>query len=269
MLLRGAVLALLTLATAQALPRTEVIVEAAVRYVAQYQRDFTYLVADEDCLQRVVAGGVELRVRRTRGELFSTFVDQARTWISVRDVADVDGVAVPDRDNVRALLTRESVASLAPRIAASNARFNIGHVSRNFNEPTLALLLFAPTRRPDVAFDRGPSERTPDGDSLMALRLRGRDGLAFVRGLNGRVSVRGTAVVEPQSGRVHRTTLTIEDGQVEAVLETTYAFDSHVQLWVPVMFDERYTARRDDEATLVHTTLGNYRRYETGGRLVQ
>jgi len=267
--LRGAVLAIIMLVATQALPPTGDIVDATVRYVAQYQRDFTYLVADEDCIQRVVAGGVVSHARHTKGELFATFVDQARTWISVRDVADVDGVPVPDHDDIRTLLTREPIASLAPRIAASNARFNIGHVSRNFNEPTLALLLFTPARRPHVAFDLGPRERTPEGDSLVTLRLRGRDGLAFVRGLNGRVSVRGTAVVEPPAGRVHRTTLTIEDSRVEAVLETTYAFDSHVQLWVPVTFDERYTARRDDEATLVHTTLGNYRRYETGGRLVQ
>jgi hypothetical protein len=255
-------------AASQSLPRTGAIVTSVTAYVRQYQDDFVQLVADEDVTQRVLNGAAVTATRQTHGEMFSTFVDDRGGWMSVHDIQTVDGVQVSGRPDVRALLRPASIREIGPRLAAENARFNLGHVSRNFNEPTLALLLFTPAHVRDLSVDRDRVPLTTGAIPLVTLRVRLDRDAPLVRSLAGRVSTTGTFVVDPVTGRVHQTMVTFDDGRVVATLETTYAVDAHVSAWVPVTFIERYTDRRTGEVTDVTTTLGNYRRFGTSGRVV-
>lgn len=258
----------MALVAPQSLPRTGAIVTSVTAYVRQYQRDFVQLVADEDVTQRVLDGTVATAIRQTHGEMFSTFVDDRGGWMSVHDIQTVDGAPVPGRPDVRALLRSTSIREIGPRLAAENARFNLGHVSRNFNEPTLALLLFTPAHVRDLSVNRDGRPATSGAASLVTLRVRLDRDAPLVRGLSGRVSTTGRFIVDPITGRVHQTTVTFDDGRVVATLETTYALDAHVSAWVPVTFVEHYRDRRTGEVTDVTTALGNYRRYETSGRVV-
>jgi hypothetical protein len=243
------------------------IAHAVTAYVLQYQREFVTLVADEFTTQEVIEYGAVIATRVTRGELFSTFLDTA--WMSVHDISEVDGTPILNHGSVRTLLQSASLQSLAPRIAAANARFNIGHVSRNFNEPTLALLLFTPAQVDHLALDRDHIERIASGESLITLRFRARDTTSLVRSLEGQVSERGQITVEAETGRVRHTQLTISAGVVDAMLDTSYDLDPHINLWVPVTFTERYTVKKTGEVTTVRTELTNYRRFETTGRVIQ
>jgi hypothetical protein len=271
--LRLALAAVLLLAS-QRLPATRTIVSSVSRYVTQYQHDFVSLVADESTTQDVIVDGAVTTTRATRGEMFATFVDADRAWMSVHDVAEIDGQPIPNHDDVRAMLLSESLGTIAPRVAAANARYNIGHVTRNFNEPTLGLVLFTRARVDDLRIERvaesGGAVLGCDAgcDPLVTLRFRNRDGRSLVRSAGGPVATRGSAVVEA-AGRVHRTTVTFEDRRVEATLDTVYGLDAHVALWVPVTFVERYVARETGEQTLVRSTFTNYRRFETSGRMVR
>lgn len=253
----------------QTLPRTTVIAAAVTKYVSQYQRDFVQVVADELATQRVLTHGEVTTTRELRGELFSTFIDGDDRWMSVHDIQTVDGTPVTDRPDVRTLLRSGSIRELGPRLAAENARFNLGIVSRNFNEPTLALLLFTPAHVRDLSVNREGAPATADGVTLVTLRVTLDRDAPLVRSVHRRVSTRGTFLVEPDTGRIRRTTVTFDDGDLAATLDTTYAFDVHVKLWVPVTFTERYTSRDSAEVTDVTTTLSNYRRFETSGRVVK
>ncbi len=257
----------LTLAARQSLPRTSTIVATVTAYVSEYQHGFVQLVADEDTTQRVIAGSAVTATRRTHGELFSTFIDEQGGWMSVHDIQTVDDTPVTGRQDVRALLRSESVRELGPRLAAENARFNLGHVSRNFNEPTLALLLFSRGHVGDLSV-KTDGRAQFDGDTrLVTLQVALDKDAPLVRSLAGRVSTTATFVVEPDTGRVRHTTLRLDDGDVSATLETQYGFDSHVAAWVPFTFSERYTARRAAETTEVVTSLTNYRRFEVSVRM--
>jgi hypothetical protein len=259
---------LLTLSGAQSIPRTPAIVRATTTYVQEYQRAFTRLVADERTTQRVTRGGTVVETRQTRGELFSTFLDADRAWMSVHDIEQVDGVPVTG-SNVRSLLRDEAFASVAARVKAANARYNIG-LFRNLNEPTLALLLFTPAFVHDVSFERRDTTIDPGGEPLVTLGLRGHKDLPLVRSAEtGRtVPLDGTATVAVRTGVVHRTVVRFRNADVDATLDTEYARDPHVDLWVPVTFDETYVSSRTGEVTTVHTNLDNYRKFETSGRVV-
>jgi len=274
MLPRLIVLIAATLGSVQSLPKADAIVRSVADYVAGYQRDFVALVADEATHQRVLGGGSTTALeRRTQGELFSTIL-QNGIWISLHDVQIVDGREVTDRLDVRALLAKESIGSLVRRLTAANARYNIGSVTRNFNEPTLALLLFTPAHVRDLSVDRGRVPGEPSRSSLVNLTIRLPQSAPLVASRDGPVTTRATFVVESDTGRVRKTTISINAGLVDAQLDTTYQLEPRLGIWVPVVFDERYShrTRRGQvpyEVIEVHTTLTNYRRFETSGRIVE
>jgi len=271
--------ALLTLPSApdarhQARPRidvsTDAVVRAATAYVSSYQQDFAFLVADELYEQhRLDATGREVERRSLHGELFMTYLPADEVWIAVRDVAEADGQPVGDREDLRRLLQqRNALRGLAQRIATRNARFNIGGVERNFNEPTLPLLLFDPKRVRGLRFDR--RSVTTEGDAtLVTLAFSERGQPTLVRGRRGPAPSRGEFVIEAGTGRIRKTTFELTDDPVVARLVTTYGHDRKLDLWVPQAFSERYEARRGRERELItcEANYTNYRRFVVTGRI--
>lgn len=248
----------------------DAVVRAATAYVSEYQRQFAFLVADERYEQRQLdASGREVERRTIRGELFMTYLPADGVWIAVRDVAEVDGQPIDDGEDLRRLLQqRESLRGLAQRIAARNARFNIGGVERNFNEPTLPLLLLDPKRVEGLRFER--TRVTTDGDAtLVTLAFTERGRPTLVRGRRGPAPSRGEMVIEATSGRVRLTAFELRDDPVTARLVTTYGHDRKLDLWVPQSFSERYEARRGRERERVEcdATYTNYRRFQVTGRI--
>jgi hypothetical protein len=236
-------------------------------YVSSYQQAFAAVIADETTTQVVRRRSQAVRTQTSRGEFFITVAGPDGPWMSVHDVTEVDGKPVDDRVDLPSLLAARSVRDVGPDLARANARFNIGSILRNFNEPTLALQLWSPRMAGDVTFSVGRRGATSGGHAI-TISAKLAAGATFVQSAaRRRVTTRATFVCEPDTGRIRETSLWIDDGEVEARLETTYARDDHVALWVPAVFIETYTRR--DESTLVTSRFSNYRRFETKGRLLR
>jgi len=252
---------------------TKAVLSAARRYVAAYEDAFRFLVADEDYRQsRFDAAGAAVETRAIRGELFLTYLSGDDAWMAVHDVAEVDGSPVEDREDLRALLQRgEALPGVAKRLAERNARFNLGGITRNFNEPTLALAVLSARRRSSFSFDRAAIERTPDA-TLVRLTFRERDRPTIVRSVTGAPAFsHGELVVEAGTGRIRRTTFELTDGTVAARLETIYAWNDRLDLWLPETFNERYGASRKgaDEFIACQARYTNYRRFDVVGRIIK
>ena len=135
----------LALGAAQAAPpagnaSVKALVAAASKYVARYQQEFAYLLADESYTQTRINAGGQAQNRVLRSELFLTYLPADNEWVAVRDVLNVDGTPTAGREDLRTLLSKRSdVRGVISEIVARNAQYNIGHVARNFNEPTLPL----------------------------------------------------------------------------------------------------------------------------------
>ena len=204
--------------------------------------------------------------------MFLTYLEASRHWTVVRDVAEVDGVEVLDREDLAALISREEFGSVARRLFALNARYNIGRVVRNFNDPMLALLPLNQAHRSRFRFSVEEVDRSQPGLVLATLRFRERDRPTLVRGLNGGpVYASGEIVMDAATGVVRRTRLAMTYDNVDAELTTDFMLEPRLGLWVPAVFAERYSAAKSGrkELTMCESRYTNYRRFEARGRILE
>jgi hypothetical protein len=178
---------------------------------------------------------------------------------------------VPIKKDLRAMLTAGPILGLARTLAEESSRFNIGQIYRNFNEPTLGLLVLDAKHRDRFKFDRRKVESSPDGP-LVTLAFTEKKGPTLIHGVNGQdVFATGEVVIEAATGRVRQTRLEIATELVRARLATTFAEDKHLELWVPDTFTEFYTnqadTRRPFETTVCASRYTNYRRFEVQVRI--
>jgi hypothetical protein len=259
-------------AASQRPPRTdaESIRRLATRWLESYRTELSFVVADEDTLQHRPPGPRRLderldEVRTLRGELFLVYLETDRRWMAVHDVAEVDGLPVPDRESLPVLLARRTARSVFAELAERNARYNLGGISRNFNEPTLGLAILDPDRR-GVRVERRRVATTPSG-TVVTLGFKERERPTLVVSKGGTpVYAEGEIDVDAATGAVLKTVLRLEHGAIDAALETVFTRHDTLGLYVPVTFTERYEDR--SETIVCETRYSNFRRFQTSGRLV-
>jgi hypothetical protein len=243
---------------------------AARRYLAEYEHDLAYLLADESYTQHVTdRAGRETGIRAMSAEIFLTFLPEHHTWIAVRDVTAVDGQPIEDRDDLSALLRRDVVTDLARTLAERNARFNIGLVRRNFNEPTLGLQLLESQRSSGIRFSVARVERDADR-AIVTLNFKETDVPTIVHGEDGRpIFATGEVAIEAGTGRIRRTQMRLKYGPVTATLTTIYGLEPKLNIWVPTVFRERYEADSRSISELIdcEANYSNYRRFEVTVRI--
>ena len=247
---------------------TRELVSAASKYVAKYQQEFAFLIADEAYSQTRTDAAGKSEHRQLRSEVFLTYLPADNEWVAVRDVIDVDGTPVANREELRTLLAKGGeIKGLISKVIARNARYNIGSTTRNFNEPTLPLLLVGEKRVNDVKFDRKTIER--DGTAVVAtLEFEERGRPTLIRGPEGSLPAKGEIALEPVTGIVRRTTFELEQPGVKVRLTTSYARDPKLGLWLPDVFNERYESENPiTELVLCEAKYTNYRRFEVVGRI--
>jgi hypothetical protein len=244
------------------------LVAAASKYVAQYQQDFAFLIADESYSQTRTDAGNHVQNRAMKSEFFLTYLPADAEWVAVRDVMEVDGKPVATREDLRTLLARGGeIRGLISQVVARNARYNIGSTTRNFNEPTLPLLLVGEKRINEVRFERRAVTRA--GSTVIAtiaFEERGRPTL--VRGPEGSMPAKGEIVIEAGTGVVRKTTFELDRKDVKVKLTTDYALDGKLGLWLPALFTERYESNGPvSEVVSCQATYSNYRRFDVTARI--
>jgi hypothetical protein len=146
---------------------------------------------------------------------------------------------------------------------------------RNFNEPTLALLVLDPKHRGRFAFTRTRSSRI-QGVPVQTIGFREVGTPTLIRDLDNRpVFATGEITVERDTGRVRRTLLALRIGSVSLTLSTRYDEDPRLGMLVPVRFGEHYedgvapaTRGRAEAPTGIYeeivceATYTNFRRFE-------
>lgn len=266
-------------------PTLDQVVGRAAAYVADYVERSSLLVAEERYVQEIrrpdnnpVAGnltrnnpgggfasGGGVRKRQVlRSDYLLVRLGGGGGWMPFRDVFEVNGSTVVDRDDrLTKLFLAPSPTSVdqATRIMADSTRYNVGTVTRTVNIPTLALMFLHPDIRTRFEFTRANVE-TVSGHAAWVLEYHERARPTLIRTTRGRdLPVTGRVWVEPLTGAVLKTSMTAADPLVRAVVTTTYRQDAGLQFWVPGQMDEHYIAGNDVDELMGVATYTNFRRF--------
>jgi hypothetical protein len=270
----GALIGACALATGLAAQAPEVgaIVDAASDYVVNYGRTFVGVVAEETYRQ-VVSGmrsgvdprGFPIEARPLRRDLKADVllvrVPAGDRWMQFRDVFEVDGSAVRDRDERLARLFLNPSGDARKQeddIAAASARYNIGAVNRTVNLPVLALGVLEDVNRPWFTFRIGKR----NGDTVeLAYEEQDRSRTMIHTNDDRPMRARGHFTVEASSGRVLATTLITETASLRAQIDVTYGLEPSVGMLVPREMREKYTLK-DGSTVTGRAVYAKIRRYQ-------
>jgi len=246
-------------------------------YVDAYGDKASIVVATERYEQRARASSTEKEEARTLVSDFAlVYADAIHGWLGFRDVIEVDGVAVRDREDrlARVLMGTQGRFDEARRLSDEGARFNLGNVQRNFNVPTSALFFFVTDNHDRFKF--AARRVLDDGTWEIAFRETGKPTL--IRTPNGDpVDTSGTIWVRPADGVVVRTVLDV-DVRMRGVdppqhgkghIDVHYRFVDDLATWLPETMDEQFQATRGNSWDLVtgHADYSNYRTFQTSIRI--
>jgi hypothetical protein len=258
-------------------------------YVEQFQRELSGIVAEETYLQEVVPflglnarGNVRFQRRRLRSDLLLLRPEAAVTWVQFRDVFEVDGRPVRDRqERLTALFLDNTLSSVerVTQIREESARYNIGRIQRTMNLPVLPLAVLAFPSQPRFRFsvdDSGDNSRPRIGsDSLSStpnfrvtaevwiVKFEERDGPTLIHTDGGRdIFSRGRLWIEPLTGRVLMSEMITGDEHVRADLVVSYQSEPLLGLLVPIELRERYTGAGYGATITGEATYTNFRRFQ-------
>jgi hypothetical protein len=262
-----AVLAWTGAAAAQA-PKGEEIVARATEYVGEFIARFSGVVAEEDYNQRNTR---ERLTRHLRSDFLIVQVPGGMDWLSFRDVFEVDGKPVRDRDQRLVKLFLEppsdSLVRRANEIGRAGARYNLqGDL---LNNPLTALALLQEVYRSRLRWSLVRNDREV-GPDVWSVRFEERQRPTILRGNGNRdLPVNGLIWIDAPTGRVLKTELRLDMGgravgaglvvRNQSEIVTIFQYDERFGIAVPVEMRESHTFGSTDVLTVA--TYGRFRRF--------
>src|SRR5471030_765492 len=281
---RGAVTGLLVLMLAPVSaqePALTTVLERAGAYVVEFQRKLSGVVAEEQYVQEVrYPLGTGNRVnqllpthRELKSDLLMVKPVGGDRWMQFRDVFDVDGKPVRDRnERLMQLFVSPSAssASQADRIIQESSRYNIGSLARTVNVPVLALVILDPGnqrrftfKRTDHADPRLGRATAKMPEDVWVVEYREIEKQTMIRTTNGRdLASRGRFWIEPATGHVLASELVAEDASIKGTIDVDYQHEPAIGLLVPVEMRERYEIRHDGSRVDGTATYGRFRQFQ-------
>jgi len=246
-------------------PSLKDVLARAAEYIATYHGAMATVVAEERYVQTLTAKGEASPTQRTLLSDFALVAGEGyQPWMAFRDVLEVDGRAVRDRDGrMEQLFSHGGDIDLALAINRESARYNLGTIVRTINTPTVALDFLLRDQQSRFKFRRRDTPAAADG--IWEIAFEERDRPTIIKTPLGRdVAARGSFAIDPADGHVLRSTLALMD--MRATIAVQYAMEPRLRIWVPVKMTESY--RMPDETLDAVASYSNYRRFETSARVV-
>jgi hypothetical protein len=261
------------------------VLERAGAYVADFHRQLSSIVAEERYLQHWTIRPGRHSSPTTAGdrELVSDLLlvkpVDGDGWLQYRDVYEVDGTAIRDRQERLGPLLRERSSSSAARLRTildESARYNIGDIQRNVNTPLFPLRFLQRSEQTRFSFKRTSdvASRPTIGDPEQAGAFRvstevwvvayqEKKSGTVIRTTRGRdFPARGRFWIDPATGRVLMSELIVENRTIRAAIDVSYQSEPLVGLLVPIEMRERYEGERNHSVIECRATYGKFRQVQ-------
>ena len=272
-------------ATAPQQELTEVLRRASDT-VVRYMQESATILADEGCRQRTCRSAftpgtmglaktietVTTGQRRWKAELaLLQLPDEASIpWLEIRDVLEVDGQALPDREaRLQRLFYSDPKwkVTRARDIVEESAKYNLGAARRTINTPAIPLLILHGPNQSRFTFDKA-GEAKVDGVAAWKVEFREQRRPTLFGAADTRWDMpsAGTFWIVPDTGEVLRAQL-VCGAMAETKLTVTYRRHPEFGLVLPAEMTERASAV-EDEWVEGRCSYSNFRRFQTSGRLL-
>jgi hypothetical protein len=242
-------------ATQLAAPTLQDVLNRAAAYVEHFNQVVASVVAEEHYRQiyvipDAVPSGRGPRPYQERRELRSDFLmvrsQESDAWIPFRDVFEVDGKRVREREERLTKLLLDSSGSMyerAWRLTEEAARYNIGPVQRTVNVPTQAMQFLRPLDQPRSVFRKAGEERI---DGVVVWEIQYEEvGLPTLIRTNGGASLpaAGTFWIDPVTGVVLRSVIRTRIDDLRAEITVNFHPSDVVDVRLPADLREKYRGR--------------------------
>ena len=237
------------------------ILEKAGAYVEEYGEAFRDVVAEEAYTQWNSG-----HRQQSRSDLVFVSIPGAIPWTCFRDVFEVDGLRVRERESRLEKLflaePRTSALKKADAIIVESAHYNLG-ARRTINVPTLPLLFLHPDNQNRFRFERKGQRRFGDREAVeIAFAEVARPTLVNDGG-GGDVVAVGRIFVDPRDGVVLRTEASFTHPRALGQIAVDYRFDRGLGIWLPEQMQEGY--RNPQRAIFDTEATARYARYRRFG----
>jgi|SRR5947207_3443079 len=243
-------------------------------YVFDFIEKFSNVVSEETYLQdssvamqsALLLGrpGSATRNRALKSDFLLVSVSSAQDWVPSRDVFEVDGQSIRDRDQRLArLFLRPSENSLeqAHRIQDESSRYNLGNMRRTINNPVLGVVILqADFQR---RFHYGLGKMDPKvGPGVWIIDYKEEARPSFIRGRSDLdLFAHGRLWVEAETGRLMKTEVLLEQPTLRARITTSFRFDERFGIAVPYEMQEEYKFDNGIRVTAL-ATYDRFRRFD-------
>jgi hypothetical protein len=183
-------------------------------------------------------------------------------WTLLRDVFEVDGKPVHDREDRLARLFADSTndgRAQAVRIADESARYNLGPGIRTTNTPELSILLLQASLQSRFEFSLGSPERSL-GATARVIEFREQARPTLVRGEKGQdIPATGRFWLDVTTGQVLKSEVHLRLPVGRWTLTTTFKPDATLGIAPPAEMDEYYQIFATEVTGTA--TYGGFRRF--------
>jgi hypothetical protein len=268
------------------------VLRRAGEMVARFAQESAVILADESCRQRAFREQARMSMvgprfggqvgvvdtvgrRRWKAELalvqLPELSQSGYPWMEIRDVIEVDGTPLPDRqERLEAMIRAEPNwrTKKAREILEDSARFNIGPARRTINSPAIPLLVLHPPNQLRFTFSKTGDEKVEGVATWKVAFLEtGRPTLIRAGVHATDLPSIGTFWIDPATGEVLRADLLCGTDS-ENRLTVIYRRHPTFGLRLPSEMVEKTTAEEGHTWVDGTCVYSNFRRFEVRSRIL-
>jgi hypothetical protein len=240
-------------------PKVEELIPRATEYVHQFIERFANVVAEETYEQQIT---VPKRKRVLRSDFLLVRYPGDTLWQAFRDVGEVDGKPVRDReDRMMKLFLQPSASALrrAAELAGASARHNLTDIG-TINNPLLVLAFLQRGYVERFRFNLAGLDKKLGADVRTVRFVEFRQPTLLKWNANTDMASRGLIWIEEGTGRVVKTQLQVGGSVSPIRITTEYAFDEDLDINVPTVMEDWYPKGTGEFRG--KATYGKFRRFD-------
>src|SRR5688500_8531219 len=219
--------------------KTQDLMAKTAAYVAQFVDQFSNVVAEETLVQETT---IPRRKRTMRSDFLLVRYPGDTQWQTFRDVAEVDGKPVRDKEERLTKLFLEPASSAVRRareLQEAGSRYNLLDIG-TLNNPLMVVAFLQDSYRERFRFTLAGLDKKL-GPTVRQVQFQEFQLPTLIKG-NGNQDIltRGLVWIEEDTGRVVKTELRIGGRSSPISIITEYKFDEDLGINVPVAMRDWY-----------------------------